>query len=74
LVANTLDDHAVHVLPVFRLRQQQDQAPTPETFCGTGFVLEGTMFVTCWHCVEAPLQDGEFYAAIVKARTAEGPQ
>ena len=71
-VAPTLDDYTAQVLPVFRLRHEPGQRPKPEAFCGTGFVLEGNVFVTCRHCVEAAVPDDEFYAAIVKATAPDG--
>lgn len=53
------------ILPVFVVT-------TPEagqrlvSFQGTGFLIGKQVFVTCWHCVSAPLSDDQFYAVLVK--------
>jgi len=57
---------AEYVLPIFKVKKGENQQPVPVNFCGTGFVLESGIFVTCWHCVAGPMKEGEFYAAVLK--------
>lgn len=37
------------------------------SFRGTGFLIGKQVLVTCWHCVDTPLPDDQFYVVLVKA-------
>jgi hypothetical protein len=57
-----------HIWPILRVRYRSAGLnPTPIAFAGTGFAIEGGYFVTCWHCVAAPLDEDEAYVALVKS-------
>jgi hypothetical protein len=51
--------------------------PVPaESVEGTGFLLAGGVFVTCWHCVAAALPTERFYAGVrdrVRGKNAANP-
>lgn len=53
-----------YILPIWAFRGSR-----PMRFAGTGFMIAPHLFVTCWHCVNAPLEKGEYYGA-----TREFPQ
>jgi hypothetical protein len=57
-----------HIWPVFRVRDPGGgQNMQPLEFCGTGFIIVGGFFITCWHCVSGPLRSDESYAAAYPA-------
>ena len=56
-----------HIMPILRVRYLTSGGnPQPLGFMGTGFVIEGGYFLTCWHCVSAPLGNDEAYVAVAK--------
>jgi V8-like Glu-specific endopeptidase len=40
--------------------------------CGTGFVLPGKLFITCWHCVADEPENGCAYAAAISRGPGKG--
>lgn len=54
-----------YIMPIWVFRGSQ-----PMRFVGTGFMIAPYLFVTCWHCVRAPLEEGEYYG--VSREMAEG--
>jgi hypothetical protein len=61
MVANNPESH---IMPIYRIKSSPNGEAWPSAFCGTGFIIREGIFVTCWHCVEKPLDNGESYAAI----------
>jgi hypothetical protein len=55
-----------HVFPVL-LVDPSAERPT-RSVCGTGFMLPGGLFVTCWHCVQTPPPLGHMYATARQRR------
>jgi hypothetical protein len=49
------------VLPIVIYGEIDERKPHRPV--GTGFILGHGLFVTCWHCVEEPLDDGYRYVA-----------
>lgn len=45
-----------YIMPIWVFRETR-----PMRFSGTGFIIAPHLFVTCWHCVRAPLEKGEYY-------------
>jgi hypothetical protein len=59
---------ASHVWPVYKVRAGGDgQNMEAVAYCGTGFIIEGGFFLTCWHCVSGALDAGEAFAAVYPA-------
>ena len=50
------------VLPLFSVKSTHE-GEWLEAFLGTGFVLAGKVFVTCWHCVKAAVEAGHVVLA-----------
>jgi len=44
-----------------------------KSFEGTGVVVAPGLFLTCWHCVQTPLSDGEYYATLHMPNAERGP-
>ncbi len=51
----------IHPIVVVR----REGYPTPQGFKGTGFLVGKGVFVTCHHCVSAPLSEKDTYAAVL---------
>ena len=51
------------ILPIVMVTGEDD--PDIKAFMGTGFILGKNVFVTCHHCVSAPLEEGDRYAVAV---------
>ena len=58
------DLYSALVLPISKFGPGKDGEPEPLAAVGTGFTFGEHTMVTCWHCVEDPLGDGEFYAVV----------
>lgn len=56
------------VFPIFALRVD---CPEPLSFQGTGFLIPPGVFVTCWHCVEKPLEENQVCAVGLKQSGGE---
>jgi hypothetical protein len=53
-----------HVMPICRAHKRNDGEYSLGAWVGTGFTFGEGTFLTCWHCVQAPLDDGEVYIAV----------
>lgn len=57
------------ILPIMSVQQVQIRAQGTDIklidFHGTGFVIAKNLFVTCWHCVNSPLQDNDLYVVVI---------
>ncbi|MGB7293641.1 MAG: trypsin-like peptidase domain-containing protein [Thermodesulfobacteriota bacterium] len=51
------------ILPIFKTTKKEPHDLI--SFQGTGFIIAPKILVTCWHCIEEPLQENEQYSAIV---------
>src|ERR1035438_5261712 len=58
-----------YVLPILVVHQHD----VAKSFEGTGVVVAPGLFMTCWHCVRTPLNDGEYYAAVHMPEAERGP-
>jgi len=58
------------VLPVVRFRRKAPGEYEPIAAVGSGFTFGEGTFVTCWHCVSAPLGEGEVYGAAMRSEGA----
>jgi hypothetical protein len=62
---------AGHALPVARFRRRAEAEYEPIAAVGSGFIFGEGTFVTCWHCVRAPLSEDEVYAALMRSGGTE---
>jgi hypothetical protein len=58
---------AGHVLPVVRFRREAPGEYKPIAAVGSGFTFGEGTFVTCWHCISAPLGEDEVYGAAMRS-------
>jgi len=58
-----------YVMPIIVVQQHD----VVRSFEGTGVVVAPGLFLTCWHCVRNPPQDGEYYAALHMPHAERGP-
>ena len=58
---------AGHVLPVVRFRRTAPGEYEPINAVGSGFTFGEGTFVTCWHCVGAPLGEDEVHCAAMRS-------
>lgn len=54
------------VLPIFFVEGEKALG-----FCGSGFLLDKGIFITCWHCVNAPISEGKRYIVAVPSKGDE---
>jgi Trypsin-like peptidase domain len=58
---------AGHVLPVAKFRRRGSGEYEPIAAVGSGSTFGEGTFVTCWHCVSAPLGEDEVYGAAMRS-------
>jgi hypothetical protein len=58
-------DVARDIYPIFEVDPNPDgKGPMAVGFRGTGFLLAPNLFMTCWHCLESPVADGNQLALV----------
>jgi hypothetical protein len=55
------------VVAIVGAEQTNETTAEPRSILGTGFVIAPSVLVTCWHCVHAPLPQGQRLAAAYQA-------
>jgi Trypsin-like peptidase domain len=61
------DVFAGHALPIARFRRWAEGEYEPIEAVGSGFTFGEGTFVTCWHCVNAPLGEDEAYGVAMRS-------